>query len=186
MTITETKTLVLPSWTNELIPFSTNLISIEEKVRFVLKLAAQNIEHKTGGPFGAAIFNSNSHELISVGVNQVVEQNCSPAHAEIIAIMMAQEKLKQFKLDDEEYVLISSAQPCAMCTGAIVWSGVKTLIYASPKEDVESIAGFDEGPVHPDWITELKKRGITVVEKVISDEASEILKLYKSTQGIIY
>jgi len=184
MEITTAKTLILPEWISK--ETGNGKISNEEKTDFVLNLATKNIEHGTGGPFAAAIFNINTHELISIGVNLVVEQNCSPAHAEVVAIIMAQEKLQQFKLNEEDYVLVSSAQPCAMCTGAIVWSGVKTLIYGASKEDVENIVGFDEGPVHPNWVEEYEKRGINVIEKICHKKACEVLKFYKNKEGIIY
>lgn len=186
MRISNSKTLVLPEWINDEIQNGKNKITDADKTDFVLDLAIKNIEHETGGPFSAAIFNKKTHELISVGVNLVVEQNCSPAHAEVVAIIMAQEKLKQFRLDDNEYVLVSSAQPCAMCTGAIVWSGVKTLVYGAAKEDVENIVGFDEGPVHPNWVEEYRKRGIDVVEKVCREKSREVLTLYKNKAGIVY
>lgn len=186
MCIKYDKTIRLPEWVKVETEGKKCFDTEESRMDFVLKLATKNIEHGTGGPFAAAIFNKETNELISVGVNLVVEQNCSPAHAEIVAIIMAQEKLHQFKLDDGKYVLISSAQPCAMCTGAIVWSGVKTLVYGASKNDVEEIAGFDEGPVHPDWINEYKKRGIDVIEKVSNQKSREVLKLYRDKSGIIY
>lgn len=186
MNIISAKTLHLPEWIKNEIDCAKTYNPIEAKMDFVLDLAIKNIEHGTGGPFAAAVFNNDTHEIISIGVNLVVEQNCSPAHAEVVAIIMAQEKLKQFKLDENKYMLVSSAQPCAMCTGAIVWSGIKTLVYGASKEDVESIVGFDEGPVHPNWIEEYKKRGIDVVEKVCHEKSREVLFLYKDKAGIIY
>jgi len=186
MNITLSKTLVLPEWILKETQYQTIKKTDSEKTDFVLDLVVKNVEHGTGGPFAAAIFNKETHELISVGVNVVVEQNCSPAHAEVVAIIMAQEKLKRFRLDDDNYVLVSSAQPCAMCTGAIVWSGVKTLIYCATKDDVEGIVGFDEGPLHPNWIEEYNKRGINVIGKVNLKKSREVLELYKNKKGIIY
>lgn len=186
MELAISKTLILPEWILSETNYQTVKKTDAEKTDFVLDLVIKNIEHKTGGPFAAAIFNKETHELISAGVNLVVEQSCSPAHAEIVAIIMAQEKLKKFRLDDNNYALVSSAQPCAMCTGAIVWSGVKTLIYCATKEDVESIVGFDEGPVHPDWIEEYNKRGIEVFGKINHKKSREVLELYKNQKGIVY
>jgi tRNA(Arg) A34 adenosine deaminase TadA len=73
-----------------------------------------------------------------------------------------------------------------MCTGALVWSGVTTLVYGAAKEDVEIIVGFDEGPVHPNWIEEYRKRGIDVVEKVCQEKSRKVLTLYKNKSGIVY
>lgn len=55
--------------------------TVEARMRLVIELARLNIEHQTGGPFGAAIFNMETHKLVSAGVNLVVPTNCSMAHA---------------------------------------------------------------------------------------------------------
>ena len=132
------------------------------------------------------MFDSETDELISVGVNCVVDNNCSIAHAEIVAIINAQEKLNSYRLDDVEYVLFSSAQPCVMCNGAFFWSGIKTLVYGATKNDVEQIVGFDEGPIHPHWYEEFKNRGISVVRNVLPEKSREVLQLYKDKEGILY
>ena len=73
-----------------------------------------------------------------------------------------------------------------MCGGALLWSGIKKLVYGATKNDVEELVGFDEGPVHPDWNNEMKKRGIDIVSEVLRDEARSILKRYKIKGGILY
>lgn len=181
-----TKTLELPDWLNEFNIDGTSIKDQEEQMKFVLKLAVKNVKEKTGGPFGAAVFEESSGELISVGVNLVVESNCSTAHAEIVAITLAQEKLKNYRLDEKSYVLVSSAQPCVMCAGALLWSGIKKMIYGSNKNDVEEIVGFDEGPIHPDWVNEMKKRNIEIIGEVMRGEANKALKEYKENEGILY
>lgn len=179
------KTVMLPNWVNE-IDKNVVLNSIDDKMNFVLDLAIKNIKMKTGGPFAAAIFNQKTNELVSIGLNVVVENNCSVAHAEVVAIINAEEKLKRFRLDDAEYELISSAQPCVMCNGAVLWSGVTKLVYGANKDDVEKIVGFDEGPLHPNWIEEFKQRRISVEPNVLNEKSREVLQLYKDNEGILY
>jgi len=179
------KTITLPDWVNE-IEKNIKLISDEDKMNFVLDLALKNIKIKTGGPFAAAVFNKSTNEIVSIGLNVVVESSCSTAHAEIVAITLAQQKLKNYRLDGKSYVLVSSAQPCVMCAGALLWSGIKKLVYGSNKNDVEEIVGFDEGPIHPDWINEMKKRDIEIIGEILRDEANEVLKEYKRSEGIVY
>ena len=86
-------TLNLPPWIS---PFVTNrgskLDTIELRMQFVIELARQNLKNSTGGPFGAGIFDRANNKLLSVGVNCVTAENCCVAHAEIMAIMMAQKK----------------------------------------------------------------------------------------------
>lgn len=179
------KTITLPKWINNEIDEEILLVSNEDKMKFVLDLATKNVKKKSGGPFAAAVFNGKTNELVSVGLNCVVDNNSSIAHAEVVALTLAQEKLKTFRLADE-LILVSSAQPCVMCTGAVLWSGVKTLIYGATKEDVEEIVGFDEGPLHPNWVEEFEQRGIKVIGKILNQEAREALQLYKDNEGILY
>ena len=179
------KTIKLPKWVEDEINQSVVIESDDDKMKFVLELANKNVEKQTGGPFSAAVFNGKTNELISVGLNCVVDNNSSIAHAEVVALIMAQEKLQTYRLADE-YILVSSAQPCVMCNGAVLWSGVKTLMYGATKEDVEQIVGFDEGPLHPHWIEEFKNRGIRVIGKVLHEKACEALQSYKDNEGILY
>lgn len=179
------KTIILPKWVKD-IDKKIILISDEDKMNFVLELAIKNIKMKTGGPFAAAVFNKSTNELVSIGLNIVIENNCSVAHAEVVAIINAEEKLQNYRLDDTEYILISSAQPCVMCNGAVLWSGITTLIYGATKDDVEEIVGFDEGPLHPNWIEEFKIRGINVIPNLLNERSREVLQLYKDNEGILY
>ncbi len=179
------KQLYLPKWIKD-IDTSSPLKTDKAKMDFCIDLANRNIQNNTGGPFGAAIFNMETDELISIGVNVVVEQTCSSAHAEVIALMLAQEKIKNHRLEPAEYVIFSSAQPCIMCFGAVMWSGVKKLIFGATKADVESITGFDEGPSIPNWDKELIDRNIEVVSGYMREAACTVLTDYKSMNGIIY
>lgn len=179
------KTINLPDWINDEVEENLVLEGNEAKMNFVLKLANKNVMKKTGGPFAAAVFNGKTNELIAVGVNTVVDNNSSIAHAEVVALTMAQEKLKTFRLADE-FILVSSAQPCVMCNGAVLWSGVKTLIYGATKDNVEEIVGFDEGPLHPNWVEELNKRNIKVIGEVLHQKSVEALQSYKDNEGILY
>lgn len=63
--------------------------TLNDRMNFVLDITRRNIEERTGGPFGAAVFESESGRLVSVGVNVVVSQNNCTAHAEMVALMMA-------------------------------------------------------------------------------------------------
>ena len=63
-----------------------------------------------------------------------------------------------------ELELYVTAEPCIMCAGAIMWSGIKRVFYGVNSSDVERITGFDEG-FKPDWINEFAKRNIAVFGK---------------------
>lgn len=185
------KTLALPDWISSFLTRSAGKIhpSDPDKMQIALELSRLNVLYKTGGPFGSAVFNSKTHELIAVGVNRVVPENASIAHGEIMALLMAEEKLKTFSLCLETFppfTLATSAQPCAMCYGALIWSGIKEILIGARSEDVESITGFDEGPLHPDWISEAEKRGIVIKRDIGRNEACTVLRQYMEAEGKIY
>ena len=187
--------LSLPPWLPDFIStHETTLPSPEEQMRFVIELSHQNVTQKTGGPFAAAVFERDSGKLISAGVNLVVPAHTSVAHAETMALMLAQQKLESFTLGREDFPpmdLIASSQPCIQCFGNTWWSGVSGLIIGARAEDVESITGFREGPLPENWIDLLANRPaplkpVTVERDVLRDEAVAVLELYRDTGGLIY
>jgi len=155
----------------------------EAKIRFVVELAEKNVRHETGGPFAAAIFERGTDRLIAVGVNVVVPAKQSWAHAEMTAFAHAQNKLDKASL--EGCVLASSCEPCAMCSGATLWSGVEKLIYGAPRKAAEKI-GFDEGYKGVFWRSETGRRGIQVIGPLLGKEAFAPFELYRKKNGKIY
>lgn len=166
---------------------SCALASAESRMQFAIELARQNVERRTGGPFGAAVFEAESGRVVGVGVNLVEASNCSIVHAEMVAIAMAQYRVGHYDLGagGGVYELVTSTEPCAMCLGAIPWSGVRRVVCAAHGEDAAAI-GFDEGAKPADWAGELRKRGIEVVRDVLRDEARAVLQQYAKTGGLIY
>ena len=186
MQFEKNKIISLPTWLDTI---KSNEISCEndiDKMNIVIELAKKNIENHTGGPFSAAVFDCNSNEIISFGVNLVEPMQTSIAHAEMIALIFAQQNLKTHRLDTGVYELISLAQPCAMCYGALFWSGIKRLVYGATKEDVQFLTGFDEGPLPENWIIELNKRGVDVIGKIRQNEACHVLSSYIENNGNLY
>lgn len=162
------------------------LASAESKMRFAIELARRNVEHRTGGPFGAAVFEAASGRVVGVGVNLVEASNCSMAHAEMIALALAQQAVGRYDLSAAGvYELATSTEPCAMCLGAIPWSGLSRVLCGAHGEDAAAI-GFDEGAKPADWVGELRKRGIEVVRDVCRAEAQAVLQQYVKAGGRIY
>lgn len=159
----------------------------DERMRFVLGLARENIA-VGGGPFAAAVFERVGGRLVAAGVNRVVATHCSSAHAEVLALSLAQQKFGSHDLGAAGLPaceLVSSAEPCAMCLGAVLWSGVRHLVCGARGEDVAAL-GFDEGPRSLDWISELHRRGVDVTTDVQREAALAILRDYASGGGLIY
>lgn len=181
--------LSLPDWVEEYLPDPEHEYPTEEdRMRLVIELSRLNVEHGTGGPFGAGIFDLSTNRLIAPGMNLVTTSNLSSAHAEVVAIMVAQQVVGHFDLGGPEqppYELAASTEPCAMCFGSVPWSGARRLVCGARDEDARAI-GFDEGPKMPDWKSALEERGISVARDVCRDEAASVLREYAERGGIIY
>lgn len=174
--------LTLPPWIGDVVDERKRYVTDEERVGLAIELSRRNIEHGQGGPFGAAVFNAEGR-VVSVGVNRVIPQTCSVAHAEMMAYMTAQQRLAVFRLNQDggRYTLATSAQPCCQCYGATVWAGVDELLIGARAADVEELTEFDEGPLPADWVGELERRGIAVRRDILRDEARGVLAAYGQT-----
>ena len=179
--------LTLPPWIGDVADTNQRYQSDEERVGLAIELSRQNVE-RGGGPFGAAVFNNHSGRLVAVGVNRVVPQGCSVAHAEMMALMIAQQRLSRHRLNEDgsQYALATSSQPCCQCYGASVWAGIDELLIGARAEDVEELTQFDEGPLPADWIGELNARGIEVVRDIERDAARDVLRAYAEGGGARY
>ncbi len=151
-----------------------------------LELCQEHILQKTGGPFAALIV-ERSLGLVSIGLNRVVPCNCSSAHAEVMAISLAQKQLKTHDLSSSslQCTLYCSAEPCAMCIGAIHWSGISHIVFGASDSDVRS-TGFDEGHKPENWVCATERSGINVTEGVGRLRAIELLKAYKASGAPLY
>lgn len=156
---------------------------------------------------------SSTLKLVSIGVNRVVTLGNSTLHGETVAIQLAQSKLQSFTMqlapevcecnennesnesksdstdtlickEVRQFELFTSCEPCAMCLGATLWSGVSRIVCGATKKDAEAI-GFDEGPVFDESYEHLKKAGIDVKRSVLQAEAAKVLQDY-GRKGLIY
>lgn len=202
--------VTLPPWAVQELRHNSSktFTSDEEMMRFAIHLSQMNVDQGTGGPFGTAIFErmpDQTAKLVSVGVNRVVPLWNSTLHGEVVAIQMAQSKLKSFTLLIPEttgnvaaasasadvtpcrirrFELFTSCEPCCMCLGAVLWSGISRMVCGATKEDAEKI-GFDEGPVFEESYAHLNKAGISVTKLVLREEGRKVLNHYASF-GPIY
>lgn len=136
------------------------------------------------GPFMAAIYDRDGRRLVEA-VNSVVSSNCSHNHAEMNAIRLAEEKLGTWDLGPHDLVLYTTSEPCMMCMGGILWSGIRKVVYGVPSEAVERLDGFDEG-FKPQWKAEFAKRGIEVVGPVAQSAGEEVHREYVRRHASVY
>jgi tRNA(Arg) A34 adenosine deaminase TadA len=182
-------TVKLPQWVHDLLPGSAETVyaGAEERMELAITLAANNVKNN-GGPFGAAVFEQQSGRLVAPGINLVLQTNCSVVHAEIVAIILAQQQVANFDLGAEGlpgYELVTTVEPCAMCLGAIPWSGISSLVCGARDEDARSI-GYDEGDKPADWPRKLQSRTISVTRDILRNRAKAVLQQYLDAGGIIY
>ncbi|KXK19903.1 MAG: CMP/dCMP deaminase [Chloroflexi bacterium OLB15] len=183
-------TLTLPDWAveeNERLP--EFMPSLDERMQAVIRFSRLNIEHNTGGPFAAGVFELETGRRVIVAVNRVVESNCSSAHAEVMTLSLAQKILGTYDLGGANmpaYQLVVNWRPCAMCFGASIWSGIRSLAIAGSGPELESITGFDEGPIHPQWDQELAKRGIELIDNVLTEQAVAVFRQFADSGALVY
>jgi tRNA(Arg) A34 adenosine deaminase TadA len=178
--------LTLPAWIHEAVDVQARYVADDEKMALAIRLSECNVREGSGGPFGAAIF-AESGRLLGVGVNRVLANSCSVAHAEMMAFATAQQRSQRFRLNQDggRITLATSSQPCAMCYGASFWAGIDAVLIGARAGDVQTLAGFDEGPLPDDWLGEWQKRGITVTRDLLREQACAVLKRYGES-GLVY
>ena len=162
--------------------------ALEDRVCFTVDLSSRNVAEGTGGPFGATVFERATGRLVTAAVNLVVPSNAAVMHAEVVAVAAAGQRVGSFDLGADGLPateLIASTEPCAMCFGATLWSGVTRLVCGARAEDAEAI-GFDEGPKLPDWAAQLEARGIEVIRDVERGYAAAVLQEYAAGGGPVY
>lgn len=177
-----------PDWVDSVVDWSGAYESDEDRMRLAIAVSRINVERGTGGPFGAAIFERQSGRVVAVGMNSVVRYNNCVLHGEIMAFMMANKAVGSFTLNSPDlpaHEMHTSCEPCAMCLGATLWSGVQRLVCGAARDDA-SILNFEEGPVFPASYHYLEERGVEVVRNLLRDEARAVLELYRQNSGEIY
>lgn len=179
--------LALPDWIEAEVDTGATYPDDAARMALAVRLSALNVERGTGGPFGAAIFDAGGR-LLAVGVNRVVPETSSIAHAEMMAYLLAQKHTGRARLNDGHpgITLAASGQPCCMCYGATFWAGIDTLLIGASSADVMELTEFDEGPLPDDWRGELERRGITVREGIARDAARAVLDRYARGGGTHY
>lgn len=186
--------ITLPEWVQREVVPGQRFGTLEERMRFVISLAARNVERETGGPFGAAVFERETGVLVAPGVNRVELSRCSAAHAESVALMVSQRVLGTYDLGAPQLPaleLVTSSQPCIQCYGNVWWSGISRLVTGTSLAQTSAIGGFDEGPVPSNWAEILRdrqppERAVDVIEGVLAGEACAVLERYAQKGGTRY
>ena len=142
--------------------------SLEDQkfMQMAIELSIENID-SGGGPFGAIIVRDG--ELIAEGASRVVPNNDPTAHAEVVAIRNACQKLQTFNL--EGCTVYTSCEPCPMCLSALYWAGIERICYANTKRDAAAIE-FDDSFIYDQLRLDYDHRSIHC-EHFMRNEALE-------------
>ncbi len=139
----------------------------DQHMQQALQLAKEN---SLEVPVGALILNLEG-ELIATGVNQTISNHDPTAHAEIIAMREAAEKLQNWRLED--CTLVVTLEPCVMCAGAIKTARIPRVVFGAWDERVGgSGSRYDvlrDGRLGPE---------VEVIAGVMQDKCSELLSEY--------
>jgi tRNA(Arg) A34 adenosine deaminase TadA len=170
----------LLSWVGETALPGRAVRDDQDAMALAIRLAEENVARGDGGPFGAAVFEIGSGMLVAAGVNLVIAGSSSVLHAEMVALMFAQQRVGSFSLRSPggpAHQLVTSCEPCAMCQGATLWSGVTRLFMGAAREDAMAV-GFEEGPVFPESYAYIAARGVQTVRGLRRVEAAALLRAY--------
>jgi len=159
-------------------------VAIASKIIAGLQKDMQVFTKDGSGPFVAAIYN-DKNELVVKAANSVVNEVCSINHAEMNVIRAAEQMFGTYDLAPYNLKLYLTAEPCIMCVGGIMWSGIKEVYYGVPSKSVEKITGFDEG-FKPNWFKEFNKRGIVVYGNIEQELGEQELQNYVNEGKKIY
>ena len=143
---------------------------VDRFLQCAIELSEQAVRQQFGGPFGAVIVKDG--EIVGEGCNQVTSHNDPTAHAEIVAIRSACQKLGTFRLTG--CTIYASTEPCPMCLGAIYWARLDQLIYANSRFDAAAI-GFDDAFFHEEIAKPADLRALRTTH-MANDEALAVLR----------
>ena len=119
-------------------------------------------------PVGALIVNEQG-EVLATGQNLREKDYDPTAHAEMVAIKNAGEKIGNWRLDD--LTLVVTLEPCVMCAGAIAQSRMKRLVFGAFDKKAGAVGSIWDVIRDPRALTKVE-----VVSGVLADECAVLLK----------
>lgn len=149
-----------------------------------LQKEVEEASENGAGPFIAAIYDDKG-KFVAKAANSVINDTCSNNHAEMNAIKEAERFYGSYDLSKYNLSIYVTSEPCIMCLGGIMWSGIKNVYFGVQSKNVELITGFDEG-FKPNWLEEFKQRGITVYGNIESQAGEDALRKYVQSGKTVY
>jgi tRNA(Arg) A34 adenosine deaminase TadA len=150
-------------------------------MRRAIELSVENVRVRRGGPFGCVIV--KDRQIIAEGWNEVTSSNDPTAHAEVVAIRRACEKLQAFQLTECD--LYTSCEPCPMCLGAIYWARPVRIYYAGTHKDAAQ-AGFDDSFIYQEMRLPVDQRHIPMTQLLNGEALAGFQEWQKTADKITY
>lgn len=153
---------------------------MEDVMKIAIEEARKTMNQNKGGPFGAVIVDKYGN-IVALSSNLVIESHDPTAHAEIMAIRKASEKLETHDLS--EYILYATGYPCPMCLSAIIWANIKKVYYGTNLKEAEEI-GFRDDFIY-DYLKGENEEILKLVN-ICHDDAKELFDEYSKKRKEIY
>ena len=122
------------------------------------ELEKYSMDNNKGGCFGSVIVKDGV--IVGEGYNTVKSDNDPTRHGEINAIKNTCKNMSTFDLSGCE--LYTSAYPCPMCLGAIMWANIKTVYYGATAQDTGNI-GFRDDFMY-EWLNNKNEDSLRLIE----------------------
>ena len=150
-------------------------------MREAIRLSIQMMRRGKGGPFGAVVVRNG--KIVGRGFNQVTSANDPTAHAEIVAIRAACQRLKTFQLEDCE--LYTSCEPCPMCLSAIYWARLGKVFYGNTRKDAAKI-DFDDDFIYREVALPIGKRTLKMKQLLHDEALAAFVEWQQKTDKVLY
>ena len=150
-------------------------------MREAIRLSIQMMRRGKGGPFGAVVVRNG--KIVGRGSNQVTSANDPTAHAEIVAIRAACQRLKTFQLDDCD--LYTSCEPCPMCLSAIYWARLRSVFYGNTRKEAAKI-DFDDDFIYREVALPIGKRTLKMKQLLHEEALAAFAEWQRKTDKVLY
>ncbi|MBO5142675.1 MAG: nucleoside deaminase [Clostridia bacterium] len=155
---------------------------MNEIMKKAFNRAKKTMNENYGGPFGAAVVNADG-EVLSVASNTVLKDHNPTAHGEINAIIKACKKIQSEDLSG--CTLYTTAYPCPMCLGAIIWANIDKVYYGCTAQDAEDI-GFRDDYIYDFIKGKMKDKAVMDLKQIDREECLKLFEEYKKKGKEIY
>ena len=142
------------------------------------ELAKYSMDNNKGGCFGSVIVKDGV--IVGEGYNTVTSDNDPTRHGEINAIKNTCKNMSTFDLSGCE--LYTSAYPCPMCLGAIMWANIKTVYYGATAQDTGNI-GFRDDFMY-EWLNNKNEDSLRLIE-MDRKECVEVQRMWLDRKSVV-